>query len=180
MCRIRRVPFERLVVSGRIGLTTVMHRAHAWVPAATNAWSGARSKWARTHCAWRDSPLRLGSDIHDVRDDERRAVRGVARGKLLPASIAARPRLDNLAALTTRGLPASRADHGTKVMYQPTYSPDLNPIESARGFAEAVHSRPASARPLLVCRLAQRARRRVIRHHCERWFRYAGYANQRF
>jgi len=86
--------------------------------------------------------------------------------------------MDNLPAhKDPRVVPICRA-RGVRVLYQPPYSPDLNPIESAWALQKQHVRRHAPRTPERLRRVARRARYRVTPRHCRAWFAHAGYRGQ--
>jgi transposase len=86
--------------------------------------------------------------------------------------------MDNLKAhKDVRVVPLARA-RGVRVLYQPPYSPDLNPIEPAWALQKQHVRRYGPRTPEHLRRIARRARYRVTRRHCRAWFAKAGYRAQ--
>ncbi|HEY6602740.1 MAG TPA: IS630 family transposase [Xanthobacteraceae bacterium] len=83
--------------------------------------------------------------------------------------------IDNLPAHKVAGVKETIEAAGAKLLYLPSYSPDLNPIEPAFSKFKA-HLRKAAERtiPRLLCRIG-----RVVRsfspQECRNFFRHAGY-----
>lgn len=83
--------------------------------------------------------------------------------------------MDNLRAHhDARVLPACR-QHGVRVIYQPPYSPDVNPIESGWALQKQFVRQNAPRTPEALVRISRRARYRITPRHCQQWFAHAGY-----
>jgi len=67
---------------------------------------------------------------------------------------------------------------GVRLIYLPPYSPDLNPIEPGWALQKQFVRKAAPRRPDALRRIARRARYRITRLHCRRWFEHAGYLGQ--
>jgi transposase len=84
--------------------------------------------------------------------------------------------MDNLSAHhDPRVEPLCRSWH-VRVLYQPPYSPDLNPIEPAWALQKQHVRRHAPRTAENLRRVARRARHRVTARHCRAWFTHAGYS----
>ena len=55
------------------------------------------------------------------------------------------------------------------------YSPDLNPIEPAWALQKQHVRKHAPRCPIMLRRIARRARYRVTQRHCRGWFAHSGY-----
>jgi transposase len=83
--------------------------------------------------------------------------------------------MDNLAAHhDARVVPVCTA-RGGRVLYQPRYSPDLNPIESGWALQKQHVRKHAPRTAEALRRIARRARYRVTCRHCRNWFKHCGY-----
>ena len=83
--------------------------------------------------------------------------------------------MDNLRAHHDPRIAPICRKHGVRVLYQPPYSPDLNPIESAWALQKQHVRRHAPRTADHLRRVARRARYRVTQRHCRNWFAHAGY-----
>lgn len=83
--------------------------------------------------------------------------------------------MDNLAAHHDRRVAELCRERGVRLIYQPPYSPDLNPIEPAWALQKQHVRRYAPRTPEHLRRVARRARYRVTPRHCRNWFAHAGY-----
>jgi transposase len=84
--------------------------------------------------------------------------------------------MDNLSAHHDPRVGPLCRKHGVRVLYQPPYSPDLNPIESAWALQKQHVRRYAPRNADHLRRVARRARYRVTPRHCRNWFTHAGYS----
>lgn len=66
-------------------------------------------------------------------------------------------------------------ERGVRVLYQPPYSPDMNPIEPGWALQKQHVRRYAPRTADHLRRVARRARYRVTVRHCRNWFTHAGY-----
>jgi transposase len=67
---------------------------------------------------------------------------------------------------------------GVRLIYLPPYSPDLNPIEPGWALQKQFVRKVAPRHPEALRRIARRARYRITRRHCRRWYEHAGYLGQ--
>lgn len=67
---------------------------------------------------------------------------------------------------------------GVRVVYLPPYSPDFNPIEPGWAVQKQHIRKHAPRDKYALRRLARRARYRVTKQHCIRWFEHSGYRAQ--
>lgn len=86
--------------------------------------------------------------------------------------------MDNLSAHKDPRVAPLCRERGVRVLYQPPYSPDLNPIEPAWALQKQHVRRYAPRAPEHLRRVARRARYRVTPNHCRAWFAKAGYRAQ--
>lgn len=83
--------------------------------------------------------------------------------------------MDNLAAHKTVEIRAAIEAAGSRVLFLPPYSPDLNPIEPAWSKTKT-YLRAVGARSIeLLERAVGEALRLVTSDDCRGWFRYCGY-----
>jgi transposase len=83
--------------------------------------------------------------------------------------------MDNLAAHRTEEVRAAIETAGSRVLFLPPYSPDLNPIEPAWSKIKT-YLRSVGARSIeLLERAVGEALRLVTSDDCRGWFRYCGY-----
>jgi transposase len=86
--------------------------------------------------------------------------------------------MDNLAAHHDPRVVEVCAQRGVEVLYLPPYSPDFNPIESGWALQKQFVRRHAPRKKDALRRVARRARHRVTRHHCRKYFEHCGYRGQ--
>lgn len=87
--------------------------------------------------------------------------------------------MDNLRVHKIEPVRALIEGAGATVMYQPPYSPDLNPIELTWAWMKG-HLRGMAPRNVtaLIEAMGQ-LQRRVTPHMCQNWIRHCGYGGQR-
>jgi transposase len=83
--------------------------------------------------------------------------------------------MDNLSAHHNARVVPLCASRGVRVLYQPPYSPDLNPIEPGWALQKQLVKKHAPRTQERLRRLAKRARYQVTERHCRGWFDHAGY-----
>ncbi len=83
--------------------------------------------------------------------------------------------LDNAKAHLDSRVVALCAARGVRVIYLQPYSPDFNPIEPGWALQKQHVRKYAPRDPIALRRVARRARYRVTKKHCRRWYEHAGY-----
>jgi transposase len=141
---------DRLPVNrGKYNLTLLgAIRAHGWVVLTTLFGSANRDRFVR----WL----------------KRKLLPKLKRGDVLV--------MDNLSAHHDARVAPACAEHGVALLYQPPYSPDLNPIESGWALQKQYVRKHAPRTPDALRRIARRARFRVTRRHRRSWFKHCGYS----
>ncbi|UJR83688.1 transposase [Sandaracinus amylolyticus] len=155
-----------------------MSRSHAWVKRGMEAIDRLPMNWGKNltllgAIRW-DGWVVLTTMFASTKAD--RFVDWVAK-KLLPklrrGDVIV---MDNLSAHhDPRVVPLCR-ERGVRVLYQPPYSLDLNPIEPAWALQKQHVRRHAPRTADHLRRVARRARYRVTPRHCRSWFTHAGYS----
>jgi len=178
--KIRRVPFERLVFLDESGLNLAMSRSHAWVKRGTEFIDRVPMNWGKNltllGAMRQDGWVVLTTTYEKATKD--RFVWWL-RTKLLPklrhGDVIV---MDNLSAHHDPRVLELCQSRGVEVLYLPPYSPDFNPIESAWALQKQFVRRHAPRSKEALRRVARRARHRVTRQHCRRWFEHCGYRGQ--
>lgn len=178
--KIRRVPFERLVFLDESGLNLSMSRSHAWVKRGTEFIDRVPMNWGKNlnllGAIRRDGWVVLTTTYEKVTKDYFVAW---VKTKLLPKLHAGDVLvMDNLAAHRDPRVAEVCAERGVEVLYLPPYSPDFNPIESGWALQKQFVRRHAPRQKDALRRVARRARHRVTRHHCRKFFEHCGYGGQ--
>jgi transposase len=154
-----------------------MSRTHAWVKRGEELIDRVPMCWGKNLTllgAIRLSGFVVLSTVFATANGDRFV--GWVRSKLLPklkrGDVIV---MDNLRAHhDPRVVPACR-ERGVRVLYQPPYSPDMNPIEPAWALQKQHVRRYAPRTADHLRRVARRARYRVTPRHCRNWFAHAGY-----
>ena len=178
--KIRRIPFERLVFLDESGLHLAMSRSHAWVKRGTEFIDRVPMNWGKDlnllGAIRRDGWVVLTTTYEKVTKDY---FVWWVKTKLLPklrfGDVLV---MDNLAAHRAPRVVEVCAERGIEVLYLPPYSPDFNPIESAWALQKQFVRRHAPRTREALRRVARRARHRVTRLHCRRYFQHCGYGDQ--
>ena len=174
------MPVERLVFLDESGLNVAMSRTHTWVQKGTEYVDHVPMNWGKNLTLLGAIRLRgwvVQSSMFATATKDR-FVRWF-REKLLPklrrGDVVV---MDNLRAhIDPRVALAGRA-RGVRVVYQPPYSPDLNPIEPGWALQKQYVRKCAPRTADQLRRVARRARHRVTPRHARAWFAHAGYAVQ--
>lgn len=178
--KIRRIPFERLVFLDESGLNLSMSRSHAWVKRGTEFIDRVPMNWGKNlnllGAIRRDGWVVLTTTYEKVTKNY--FVTWV-KTKLLPklryGDVLV---MDNLSAHHDPRVVEVCAARGVEVLYLPPYSPDFNPIESAWALQKQFVRRHAPRAKDDLRRVARRARHRVTRYHCRKYFEHCGYRGQ--
>jgi transposase len=175
---IRKVPRRRLVFLDEAGMHCAMTRSHAWVKRGAEFEERVPMNWGRKSLtligAIRFTGWVLLTTMFATANAER-FVKWV-KTKLLPKLRRGDVLiLDNAKAHHDSRVVAICAARGVRVIYLPPYSPDFNPIEPGWALQKQHVRKHAPRDPLALRRIARRARYRVTRRHCRRWFEHAGY-----
>jgi transposase len=161
------------------GLHLAMARSHVWVKKGTEYIERTPMNWGKNLTllgAIRLSGWVLLSSIYQTANGDR-FVAWLKKllSKLRPGDVLV---MDNLKAHhDARVLPLCRAA-GVSLIYLPPYSPDFNPIESGWALQKQHVRKHAPRHPAALRRGARRARYRVTKLHCRRWFEHCGYSVQ--
>lgn len=86
--------------------------------------------------------------------------------------------MDNAQAHHDARVLTSCGARGVRLIYLPPYSPDFNPIEPGWAVQKQYVRACAPREKYALRRVVRRARHRVTRDHCRRFFEHAGYRVQ--
>ena len=171
------IPAERLVFLDESGLNLAMSRSHAWVRRGEELVDRVPMNWGKnltmvgaiSSSGW----VVLSTMFAAMTAD--RFVHWLGK-KLLPKLAAGDVVvMDNLKAHHDPRVEPLCAERAVRVLYQPPYSPDMNPIESAWALQKQHVRKHAPRTAADLRRVARRARFRVTERHCRNWFAHAGY-----
>ena len=175
--KLRRVPVEKLVFLDESGLNLAMGRSHAWVKKGCEHIDRRPMDWGKNLTllgairlkGWVVQSSQFASATADrfVQWLKRRLLPRLRRGDVLV--------MDNLRAHHDPRVPAACKKRGVRLIYQPPYSPDFNPIEPGWALPKQHVRRYAPRTPDALVRVARRARHRITARHCRQWFAHAGY-----
>lgn len=178
--QVRRIAPERLVFLDESGLNLSMGRSHAWVPKGEEYVDRRPMNWGKNLTlmgairlsGWVQLSVAFATANADRFVDwlTKRLLPKLQRGDVLV--------MDNLRAHHDPRVADACARVGVELLYQPPYSPDFNPIESAWALQKQYVRKCAPRSADALVRVARRARYRVKQHHCARWFAHAGYGVQ--
>jgi transposase len=174
---VRRLPADRLVFLDESGVHLAMHRTHTWVKRGTEYVERVPMNWGRT-LTLLGAIRRTGWVVLQTMFATANADRFVAwlrrqlLPKLHPGDVLV---MDNLRAHHDARVAPLCRQHGVRVLYLPPYSPDLNPIEPGWALQKQYVRKQAPRTTVELRRTARRARHRVTRQHCHRWYAHAGY-----
>lgn len=159
------------------GLNLTMSRSHAWVKRGQEHIDRVpmnRGKNLTLLGAIRARGWVLLSTMFATTNAERFVawVRTKLLRKLEPGDVLV---MDNLSAHHDPRVETLCTAHGVRLLYQPPYSPDLNPIEPAWALQKQHVRKHAPRTAADLVRVARRARFRVTERHCQKWFEHAGY-----
>lgn len=162
------------------GMNLSMSRSHAWVKRGEELIERVPMDWGKNLTligAIRRSGWVVLSTAFGALNAERfvKWLKHKLLPKLAPGDVLV---MDNLSAHRDPRVVPMCSAHGVTALYQPPYSPDLNPIESAWALQKQHVRRYAPRTPDHLRRVARRARYRVTPRHCVAWFTHAGYAAQ--
>jgi transposase len=155
-----------------------MARSHAWVKRGTEYIERLPVNWGKKTLTLLGAIRLSGWVVLSTMFDTTNAERFVAwlKNKLLPklrrGDVLV---MDNLAAHHDRRVVQLCGGHGVRVIYLPPYSPDFNPIEPGWALQKQHVRKYAPRQHDALRRIARRARYRVTKRHCRRWFEHAGY-----
>jgi transposase len=155
-----------------------MSRSHAWVRRGTEFVNHIPANWGRKNLtllgAIRLSGWVVLSTMFATTNSERfvRWVTNKLLPKLKPGDVLV---MDNLNAHKDPRVVEACAAVGVRVIYLPPYSPDFNPIEPAWALQKQHVRKHAPRCPIMLRRIARRARFRVTPRHCRGWFAHSGY-----
>ena len=176
--KVRRIPTERLVFLDESGLNLSMSRSHAWVKRGEEHIDRVPMNWGKN--------LTLLGAIRWTGWVVLNTMFATANGDRFAEWLEKKllPRLANGDVLVMDNLPAHKDprvrplcdEYGVRLLYQPPYSPHLNPIEPAWALQKQHVRKHAPRTPQNLRRVARRARHRVTPRHCRNWFVHAGYA----
>jgi transposase len=162
------------------GLNASMTRSHAWVKKGTEYVERTPTNWgtnltivgAIRLSGWvvQSSRFKTMNKERFVEWLKRTMLPKLRRGDVLV--------MDNLKAHKDERVVPLCAAKGVRVLYLPPYSPDFNPIESGWALQKQFVRRLAPRGPRALQRVARRARFRVTKRHCRRWFEHCGYRSQ--
>lgn len=175
------MPVSRLVFLDESGMNCAMTRSHAWVKRGAEYEERVPMNWGRKSLTLIGAIRITGWVQLTTMFATANADRFVAwiRRKLLPklrrGDVLV---MDNAKAHHDKRVVEFCAERGVRVIYQSPYSPDFNPIEPAWALQKQHVRKHAPRDPTSLRRIARRARYRVTREHCRRWFQHAGYGAQ--
>lgn len=162
------------------GLHASMARSHVWVKKGTEYIERIPMNWGKNLSllgAIRLSGWVLLSTMFQTVNGDRFV--DWLKKKLLPKLRAGDVLvLDNLKAHHDERVIPNCYLHGVRVIYLPPYSPDLNPIEPGWALQKQHVRKHAPRHPAALRRIARRARYRITKRHCRRWFAHSGYSVQ--
>jgi len=171
------VPVERLVFLDESGLNLTMGRSHAWVKKGSEHVDRRPMNWGKNLTllgairlkGWvvQSSQFATANADRFVRWLEQRLLPRLNAGDVLV--------MDNLRAHHDSRVEPACKRRGVRVIYQPPYSPDFNPIESGWALQKQLVRRHAPRTAEALVRIARRARYRITPRHCRQWFAHAGY-----
>jgi transposase len=175
--KIRRVPFERLVFLDESGMNVSMSRSHAWMKRGEELVDRVPMNWGKNLTllgAIRFTGWVVLTTIFQTANKDRfvkwlktKLLPKLRRGDVIV--------MDNLRAHHDPRVAPACAARGIRVIYLPPYSPDFNPIESGWALQKQYVRRLAPRHPDTLRRVARRARYRVTKTHCRKWFAHCGY-----
>jgi transposase len=162
------------------GLNASMTRSHAWVKRGTEYIERTPVNWGTNLTligAIRLTGWVVQSSMFQTVNKDRFAewVKRVLLPKLRRGDVLV---LDNLPAHKDARVAPACAARGVRVLYLPPYSPDLNPIEPGWALQKQHVRKHAPRCAVALRRVARRARYRITKRHCRRWFVYSGYSVQ--
>jgi transposase len=180
LSRVRRIPTDKLVFIDESGMNLAMSRTHAWVKRGCEFVDRVPMNWGKNLTVL--GAIRLAgwvalTTMFATANKDRfvRWVKRILLPKLRQGDVLV---MDNLPAHHDPRVAAACARRGVRLLYQPPYSPDLNPIEPAWALQKQFVRRHGPRHPMALRRLARRARYRVTPRHCHGWFEHAGYRVQ--
>lgn len=177
---IKHVPVSRLVFLDEAGLNCSMTRSHAWVKRGAEFVERIPMNWGKNLTmigAIRLTGWVVLSTMFDTANADRfvdwlkrRLLPKLRRGDVVVMDNA-KPHHDS------RVIDVCNA-RGVRVVYLSPYSPDFNPIEPGWALQKQHVRKHAPRDKHALRRIARRARYRVTKQHCMRWFGHAGYRVQ--
>jgi transposase len=176
---IRSVQRRRLVFLDESGMNCAMTRSHAWVKRGTEFEERVPMNWGRKSLTLIGAIRLAGWVVLSTMFATANAERFVhwLNKKLLPKL---RPGdvlvMDNAKAHHDIRVQLLCDAAGVRLVYLPPYSPDLNPIEPGWALQKQHVRKHAPRDPYALRRIARRARYRVTKRHCRRWFEHSGYS----
>lgn len=177
---IRRIPVNRLVFLDEAGLNCSMTRSHAWVKRGSEFIERIPMNWGKNLTmlgAIRSRGWVVLSTMFDTANGDRfvRWMRRRLLPKLRRGDVVV---MDNAKPHHDPRVQAACDAHGIRLIYLPPYSPDFNPIEPGWAIQKQHVRKHAPRDKHALRRIASRARHRVTKQHCARWFAHAGYPVQ--
>jgi transposase len=166
-----------LVFIDESGLNASMTRSHVWAKKGTEYVERVPTNWGTNLTllgAIRLSGWVLQSSMFKTVNAER-FVEWLKRSLLPKLRRGDVLVMDNLRAHKDLRVAALCAAKGVRLLYLPPYSPDFNPIESGWALQKQYVRRHGPRGSQALKRVARRARYRVTKRHCRRWFEHAGY-----
>jgi transposase len=176
---IRKIPRRRLAFLDEAGMHCAMTRSHAWVKRGTEFEERVPVNWGKKNLTLIGVIRVTGWVVLTTMFATANAERFVQRlkTKILPKLRRGDVLiLDNAKAHHDPRVVPLAAKYGVRIIYLPPYSPDLNPIEPAWALQKQHVRKHAPRDPAALRRIARRARYRVTRRHCRRWYEHAGYS----
>jgi transposase len=176
--RVRRIPTERLVFLDESGMNLAMSRSHAWVKRGEELIDRVPINWGKPSLTllgairwsgWVVLTTMFATTTADrfVEWLDKQLLPKLRRGDVVV--------MDNLSAHRDPRVVLVCGERGVRVLYQPPYSPDMNPIEPAWALQKQHVRRYAPRTKDHLRRVARLARYRVTPRHCRSWFTHAGY-----
>lgn len=174
---MKRVDARRLVFLDESGANVAMGRTHCWIPKGSVHVDPRPMNWGNNLTmigALRvDGWVTMSTAFQTA--NKARFYQWVRRRLLPKLRFGDIVILDNVGAHKDARLPALLATRGAALRFLPPYSPDFNPIEPGWAVVKKGIRASAPRTRTSLRRVAQNARRRITRIHCERWTRHAGY-----
>ena len=178
--KVKRIPANRLVFLDEAGLNHSMTRSHAWVKCGEEFVERLPMNWGKNLTIIGAIRLR-GWVVQSTMFETANADRFVQwlnkrlLPKLRPGDVLI---MDNAKPHHDARVRTSCEARGVRLIYLPPYSPDFNPIEPGWAVQKQYVRRCAPREKHALRRVARRARHRVTKQHCHRFFKHAGYRVQ--
>ncbi len=177
---VKRIPAQRLVFVDEAGLNHSMTRSHAWVKCGEEFVERLPMNWGTNLTiigairlnGWvvQSTMFKTANADRFAEWIKRRLLPKLRRGDVVI--------MDNAKSHHDARVAEACAARGIRLIYLSPYSPDFNPIEPGWAVQKQFVRKSAPRDKHALRRVARRARNRVTKQHCHRFFKHAGYRVQ--